>query len=277
MFNKRTFLLLFLLIIAIGTVSSVAAGDLNNVTVGESNSDGIEVNENNVIGEPTADDGSNQVGSVDEISQGDESGEVLSANDGKSLSELQTLINNAARGSTITLTSDYYADSNSNYAGVLIEKPLTINGNGHIISGSSADGKKYSRVFYITSNNVVLNNIKLIEGYNFDKGGAICIECIGNALTTIKNCQFINNTAPHGGGAIVTNSRLRIEGCNFITNKAQAYDYDSVKGLYNKPAGFGGAIFAYYPLQGNQSVYIKILILKITVQAIWVVLFICHM
>ena len=48
MFNKRTFLLLFLLLIAIGTASSVCAADLSDDAV-DSSLDEIEVNDNNEL------------------------------------------------------------------------------------------------------------------------------------------------------------------------------------------------------------------------------------
>lgn len=238
MFNKRSFLLLFLLLIAIGSVSSVAASDINDDAIFDSGYDKIGVDEN-VIKGSIVEDNSNQISAIEgnvigALSANDDSDDVLKEDyKGSSLNELQNMINKAAKGSTITLYSDFYADRDANYDGVLIDKALTINGNGHTI-----DAHNNARIFYITADNVVLKDLTFTNGYGIQKGGAICIE---DCLTTINNCNFIKNTAAQFGGAIITSGELRITNCNFINNTAN---------------GYGGAIFANYPSDGVNSLNI---------------------
>lgn len=52
--------------------------------------------------------------------------------------------------------------------GIEINKPLTINGNGHTI-----DALRHTRLFKITADNVKLDNIILINGLSEDSQGAI--------------------------------------------------------------------------------------------------------
>ena len=72
-------------------------------------------------------------------------------------------------GNVLNLTKDYsFNNETDKKTGILIVKDnFTLNGNGHTI-----DGNKESRIFNITGNNVILNNLILINA-NADKGGAI--------------------------------------------------------------------------------------------------------
>ena len=82
---------------------------------------------------------------------------------------LQTEINNA--GDSIEITGDYIYDNSTDFwlkNGIFVNKTdFTINGNGHTI-----DGAGQARIFNIQSN-VTLLNIKIINGFNKEMGGAI--------------------------------------------------------------------------------------------------------
>ena len=111
---------------------------------------------------------------------------------------LQEIIDNAESGSTISLDKDYNYDSGFSDRGILINKNITINGNGHTLNGLSK-----SRIFLITfglkdNHKVVLNNIKFLNGNTDLYGGAI----FNYANLTVHNCYFKSNTAKYCGGTV---------------------------------------------------------------------------
>ena len=221
MYNKKLILLLFLLIIAIGTVSTVSAISPTNDTISDYSDDKIEVIENNINTDENIEN---------QILSNDQSDGVDKLNfDGDSLTELQTLIDNAQERSTISLDRDYYCSSDfEDTRGVQINKVLTINGNGHTINTFNN-----ARAFTILADGVVINDLTFINGIN-------CCLYLYNNLTTFNNCNFINNSGTYGG-AIVTSGELRINNCYFYNNYAEKN---------------GGAIYAYYPFNGKNSVKI---------------------
>ena len=169
--------------------------------------------------------------------------------------DIQTAINNASNGETITLSGLYTGDGTR----ITINKTLTIIGT----NDATLDAKGNSGIFHITKEKITLKNIKFING-NSNYGGAIeyeqnfdsyecsIINCtfinntansggaIGKVayMNKIKNCTFINNTANSGGGAIYSDasSKFEIIECTFTNNKAN---------------GEGGAIYAYGGLENN--------------------------
>ena len=116
---------------------------------------------------------------------------------------LQHHINQAGDNGVLNLVRNYtYTDPFDliYMNGVVINKKnLTINGNNHTI-----DALSKSRIFYVTSEDVVLNNITYKNGVA-DVGGAIYV----NGSTTnliISNATFENNLANIYGGAVFWNS-----------------------------------------------------------------------
>ena len=93
---------------------------------------------------------------------------------------------------TITLDSDYEY-KNGTIKGIVISKPITIDGAGHTL-----DGKKASRIFNITADNVTLKNLKFVSGnalgnyFRSDVGGGAIYWSGANGI--LENCTFINNT-----------------------------------------------------------------------------------
>ena len=138
-----------------------------------------------------------------------------------------TYLNKTINGNTddtINLDCDYTFNSNIDSAftgGIVINRPVTINGNGHTID---AQGK--ARVFYVQADDVTIKNLTIknakYEGY----GGAVYFNEVG----TVSNCNFTNNIASDGGavffyrGGTVTN-------CNFTGNTATG------------DSSYGGAVY----------------------------------
>lgn len=158
---------------------------------------------------------------------------------------LQYKIDNATDGSTITLENDYVYNSSIDTGGIEISKPLTIDGNNHIID---ADSK--SRIFNINSDNIVLKNI-IFKGGSAGTGGAIInnintvVSYSGNIIPNehtaynceISSCDFINCHANNGRGGAIYNARpctCNINSCNFINCSAMD--------TKDNPRG-GGAIY----------------------------------
>lgn len=191
--------MLLVLIVFLFSIVCVSASDVNDTLAG---ADEIQVLEAN------------------ETSQ-----DVLSSTDDGTFSSLQSKINNASSGSTITLDRDYSYDENLKSNGIIIDKDLTINGNGHKL-----DGKSKSRMFIILygfmgNYRVTLNNIHFVNGYTPYDGGAI----LNFANLTVNKCTFTNNRAHDCGGAINSVGYLNCRNSNFNKNVA---------------GGDGGAVFS---------------------------------
>lgn len=105
---------------------------------------------------------------------------------------LARLIDNTPEGGILTLTNDYQYVDGAN-KGILINKSITIDGNGHTLNGNHL-----SRIFNITACDVVIRNINFINGNAYGKyyikyvgGGAIYWN---GANGVMENCNFTGNT-----------------------------------------------------------------------------------
>lgn len=208
---KKTLLAFCLIMCIFFCVSSVAAGDVNDTAIASENQDSVDAN----VATAEVD---NEKIENDVISSSNE--EILNAKDNGTFTALQNKIDAAAEGSTITLENDYKYNEGFNTTGIKISKNLTIEGNGHTI-----DGLHKSRIFHMVDEsfdskdiasieyNVVLNNIKFINGYSQEAGGSICLSsdthfgelhayCSYAFSLTVNNCAFIDNKAEWRGGAI---------------------------------------------------------------------------
>lgn len=168
--SYKKILIFLCLMIAIFTVSSVAASDVNDAIV--ANDDSQENNEISI-----------------------QTDEILKENEeSKTITELNNIIN-GNENSTITLEHDYkYNDSDSSFTdGIKINRGVTIDGKGHTI-----DGGKKIRIFQITASSpVTIENINFINGFTSVYGGAIYAK---DATATIINCTFTHNEAGDEGG-----------------------------------------------------------------------------
>ena len=190
--------LVICLVICFFTMASVAANDINEtIMVNEDKEDLIAVEDNNDI--VTYDDqritlGNSSVGSF---------------------TDLENEINNADEGGVLNLSKNYQYVSGST-DGVTISKSITINGNGYVL-----DAKGQARIFNITSNNVILNNITFVNGGCVNYGSAVY--CDHNNLSIIDS-RFINNSAMISGGAVYIKGdsfNNKIINCTFEKNTAK--------------------------------------------------------
>ena len=106
---------------------------------------------------------------------------------------LQAVINNAT-SPVINLTRNYtYNQWDTMTEGVLIDRNVTINGNGFTI-----DAKGKSRIFKVTAGSINITDVTFKNG-KADNGGAIYFS---NAIFNSNiNATYINNTANWDGGA----------------------------------------------------------------------------
>ncbi len=212
---KKTVLVFSLILCMLFTISCVAASDINETALASDVND-VEI----------ASSDENQV-----MKQADD--DLISASSEGNFTELELKIITTPNEGTLDLDKDYSYNTNSNITtGVLINKNITINGNGHTI-----DGKSKSRIFNILyglkeNNNVVLKNIVFKNGFAKIYGGAI----LNFADLTVDNCTFINNHADTAGGAINSLGSLNLKNSKFDSNGAggdagAVFSLNAVNGL----------------------------------------------
>lgn len=100
-----------------------------------------------------------------------------------SFKDIQSLINEADDNDTIILNGNYYGNGSQ----INVNKSVIIEG----INNATLDARGLSGIFNIQSTNVVIKNLKFINGNLEDHGAAI--QWVGNNGTLI-NSVFYNNT-----------------------------------------------------------------------------------
>ena len=141
----------------------------------------------------------------------------------QTFNDLNELIKNSA---DIKLDCDYiYQNDSSLNQGIVIDRTLTIDGQGH-----SIDATQLGRIFNIAADNVVLKNIIFKNAYPSDDcGGAI----YSNALNlTVLNCTFDHNFAYYGS-ALYSNESINLKDCTFTDNMGVHGTVYSAKGNVN--------------------------------------------
>jgi len=142
---------------------------------------------------------------IDKVSAAEEN--ELSARSG-TFTDLANDIANMGDELNLTRNFLFNDENDTNYTeGIVINKKITINGNGNII-----DCNNQARAFKILSNNVILNNISFVNGSSKD-GGFIYWE---GGDGTLHNSSFINCYASWNGGAIYWNGNYgKVSNCSF--------------------------------------------------------------
>lgn len=127
------------------------------------------------------------------------------------IEDLKTLIKNTKEGNTLSLDKNF---KNERYGNIIINKKITIDGNGHTIDNIS---------FTCDANEIELNDLIFLNiTTNRINGGVLQLN--GQRIS-INNCIFYNNiingTSVYEGGVIsVNNSSVgtKITDCHFINN-----------------------------------------------------------
>ena len=140
--------------------------------------------------------------------------EVLTADPG-TFNDLQEIIDNAELYETIELDTDYYGNGTEI---AIVNKTITIQGNGHILNASCDDEMKYSRIFNIDENSEVhIYNLNFTGGFDNIQGGAI----LNKGTLFLTGCTFMYN-AGYYGGAIYNTGSLYMDYTSFNINHADS-------------------------------------------------------
>ncbi len=212
---KKKILILTLILLALLSISSISAGDVNDSAISNKEDSQIELTgiENNIKS------------NIDENQEIGDSN-VIDEEDNGTFTALQQKIDNAEDNSTIIIENNYTYDDEFTAEGILINKNLTIDGKGYTINANHQLG-----IFNITAKNIILRNINFINGCSESGGAIICED--GNL--TIANCNFTNNNAQLvgglGGAIYFDADSLTISNSRFTDNTA------------NKSSGDSGAIY----------------------------------
>ena len=168
---------------------------------------------------------------------------------------LQEVIN-SANSSVINLTRNYTYDQwDTMTEGVLIDRNVTINGNGFMI-----DAKGKSRIFKVTAESINITDVTFKNGKAYE-GGAIYFE---NAISNSNiNATYTNNTARNGGanyfnGAVnnvnlsgnFTGNCVKVNGgANYFKNTVT--DAIFTCNFTNNTAGYNAGANFFYKMLNN--------------------------
>ena len=194
-FKKR--FIVICLIICLFAMASVSASD-DDIAI-QSGDDTLD----EVIASDEADD--------NEITYTSDENDVLNA---ASFRILQEYIDGAPEGGHIILDQDYSIAVGGDT--IKISKNITIKGDNHIVDGDNSKG-----LFSIEADgkNVVFLNVIFKNGKTSNKGGAIFNAHPSTSISFV-DCQFTDNYASDGGGAIYNEGKLTVFQSKFDSNKA---------------------------------------------------------
>ena len=169
----------------------------------------------------------------------------------KTFSNIINLINKANKGDKIYLSGYYSGNGNP----IEINKEISIIGDNDTV----LDAKGKSLIFFISSPNVNINNLKLINGF-YPWGGAIRWEGDNGLLSGCVLENNYSNKAGYGGAVRWWASNGKIIHCTFKNNKANNYGgalYINGKGLKVLESDFenNSVINIYTRWQGGGAIY----------------------
>ena len=133
----------------------------------------------------------------------------------KTFSNIKDLIKKAKKGDTIKLSGYYSGNGNI----IHISKKINIIGENDTV----LDAKGISGIFFISGENVVINNLKLVNAINTHKIGAIRWQGDNGILS---NCTLENNNDKgfgYGGAIFWWATNGKITNCIFKNNKVSHY------------------------------------------------------
>ena len=165
------------------------------------------------------------------------------------IDDLKTLIKNTKEGNTLSLDKNF---KNERYGNIIINKKITIDGNGHTIDNISftcdtneielndliflniTTNRVNGGVLQLNGQRISINNCifynNSINGTTVYEGGVISVNN-SSVGTKITDCHFINNFCSNNGGAIrwIGNNGTLLN-CSFIGNVA-TYNGGAIKWL----------------------------------------------
>ena len=257
--NKRNICILLIFLVFMITISAASAAEdatsdltsmedneeilleesLNDESILSDNDENLVLEENNVNEDIISDSGEE---------------EKLSETTG-TFTDLENDINGNDEAE-ISLNKNYVFNPDSDSAfvdGIIIKRAVTIEGNGITI-----DGNHLTRIFQVSSENVIIHNINFVNG-EIDEysGGAILWQGKEGSL---YDCSFINNTALVGGALMMMGANTAVSNCTFINNYAISQNTRAGGAIYwygdnatitkctfkDNTAKLGGAIHMYY-------------------------------
>ena len=238
MIMKRKILIFTLILLALFSVASVCAGDVNDTLTASEDVSQIEL-----------------TATEDNLEKNIDENQVIEekfVEDNGTFTALQQKIDGAEVNSTIVFPNNYYHENDYSANGISISKSLTIDGNGFTI-----DANNHARIFNITGATVTLQNINFVNGNAAFAGAVYCKD--SNNLT-ILNCSFSNNHVSgndksFGGAVLFEGGILTIDNSKFINNDASvdggAVYFKGNNGIINASNFTGNK--AYY----NGAVYMN--------------------
>ena len=172
-------------------------------------------------------------------------GFTVSEKQQKTFGDLAGLISAADEGSVLALGDNYTFDGSTSKDGIVIQKAITIDGNGHTL-----DGVGQSRIFDIRASDVTLNNIIFKNGHSGSTGGALQVT---GSEVHVNNCSFIDCSAECGGsiywngsegtvsGSTFTNSEAKVGSAIYSANDVEVTD-SKIEGRKTSSAIYGGTV-----------------------------------
>jgi hypothetical protein len=94
------------------------------------------------------------------------------------------------------------------------------------------DGRGLTRHFYGSNTAVTFGNIKFVNGYHANAGGALLIQ--DQSILKFTNCSFSNNTASSGGAFSINETDLTAERTYIANNKGNGNPIE----IYTSTANF---------------------------------------
>lgn len=285
---NRTILCIFFILIALVSVASVSASDINNASLETGlNTNNVEniavndihhtddninfnssqsniINDENLLSLSLTDDNGNvydyindsycEIKPITVIPVLNESLRVADLN------SLQKDINRIPESSTLDLNNSYGNRGNENMI-ININRDITIDGHGNTIDF----GGRKNCYIDVSANKVIFKNINFINGFNdkSDNGGALYIH--NHTYVTFENCRFSDNFARKSGGAIYSDYHVKIKNCSFNNNIAKKENggavYANCIDIFsstfegNTADDNGGAVYAenYININENQN------------------------
>ena len=250
--NEKSILLLLLILITLMvSVSSVSAQDLNNMDeVDNGDTNGVTLEEQ-------SDDLSSDEGDNDLIKQDNK--EILSKNAGSFFDLNNKINNNSDTEIYLDMDYEYKLSGDENYtSGILINRSLTIYGNGHSITGVFL-----ARAFQVNASNVIFKDIVFSACGKRDSGVAYnggAINVLGsNANVSAINCEFDRCQGYTGGGTYnCTAIHCTFDKCDaYYSGGAMQYGEAINCSFTDNKAKMGGAAYqcnaTYCNFTGNEA------------------------